>query len=184
MSAAPAEYELAFWGDCLDTFGEERKHFVYAGLMGIDFTQPVGAVLDIGSGPVSMLLKCHARGACSVLDPLMDEFPAWVRHRYDEAGIAAWAARGEDLPRLAAYDEAWIYNVLQHVDDPERVVANARAAAGVVRLFEWVGIPAYPGHPHELAEADLRRWLGGRGTLTELAHEGCYGTAFSGAFFA
>lgn len=30
-------YELGFWGDCLDTLGEENKHLVYAPLMGIGF---------------------------------------------------------------------------------------------------------------------------------------------------
>lgn len=177
------EYERAFWGDCLNTLGEERKHLVYAGLMGVPPDLAGADVLDIGGGPVSMLLKIANRGSgCVVADPLLPDFPAWVHARYFAAGIETWPITGEALSSRAAFDEAWIYNVLQHVDDPELVVTNARHAARVVRVFEWVGLPAYDGHPHELAAADLEHWLGGSGMTAELDEQGCVGTAFFGAF--
>jgi len=176
-----ADYELAFWGDCLHTLEEEQKHRVYAPLMGIGWNLHGAAVLDIGGGPVSMLLKAHNRGGCAVIDPLIDRFPQWVRDRYLESGIEAWAMRGEDID-FDGYDEAWVYNVLQHVDDPTAVCANARASASVVRVFEWIDIPAYEGHPHELTQDALEEWLGGRGMTVMLAQDGCYGRAFYGVF--
>ena len=174
------DYELAFWGDCLGTANEERKHRVYAALMGIDFLSPQGRVLDIGAGPVSMLLKCVSRGNCVALDPLMASFPAWVRQRYVAADIEPVTGIGEEAAALftPVFDEVWVYNVLQHVTDPERVVASARKLAPRVRLFEWVGIPAYDGHPHELNARDLGSWLGEKGRVVPLACEGCHGEAF------
>lgn len=174
-------YELSFWGDCLNTLGEERKHLVYAPLMGITWNMAGLSVLDVGGGPVSMMLKCAQRGVSAVADPLLDEFPTWVHDRYTAAGIDTWCLRGEDLD-ATGFDEAWIYNVLQHVDDPELVCANACRAARTVRVFEWINIPAYDGHPHELTQHRLEEWFGGRGISTRLAQDGCYGQAFYGMF--
>lgn len=182
-------YEAEFWGDCLNTFGEERKHYVYAQRMGLEIVREsilAGGVtvLDIGGGPASMLLKVADRPrGCEVVDPLLMHWPSWVLERYEAAGIRYRAIRGEDIGDGERYDEAWIYNVLQHVDDPALVLSRARARAKRVRIFEWIGIPAYDGHPHELHARDLRRWLGdGDWRVEQLDESGCVGTAFSGSF--
>lgn len=175
-------YELAFWNDCLDTLEEENKQRVYARLMGIEGSLRGRSVVDIGGGPVSMLLKCRDRGECAVVDPLIGDFPIWVRGRYREAGIAPINVYGEDLELGNTYDEAWIYNVLQHVKDPELVIKRARASAGLLRIFEWINIPAYEGHPHELYATDLDKWCGGKGMVLQLNETGCVGTAYVGVF--
>jgi hypothetical protein len=90
--------------------------------------------------------------------------------------------RGEDIA-MDGWDEAWCYNVLQHVDDPALVVANARKAAKLVRLFEWIGIPPHEGHPHMLTGPLLREWLGTvKGDSAHFEGNGCHGWAFYGAF--
>lgn len=81
------------------------------------------------------------------------------------------------------FQEAWVYNVLQHVMDPEKIIQVAKRAARVIRLFEWIDIPPHPGHPHELTEANLSKWLGGEGTVEEFKGEnGLSGKAFYGVF--
>jgi hypothetical protein len=177
-------FESDYWGDCRNTFDEEQKHYTYAKLMGLPRSHysllASGKVLDIGGGPVSMLLKTVGLARGKVIDPLMQTYPPWIRQRYAASSLEIATQRGEDVSE-GGWDEAWIYNVLQHTDDPERVVGNARRAARIVRLFEWINIPAHEGHPHELREADLVRWLG-RGAITELSTNGCFGTSFSGVF--
>jgi hypothetical protein len=39
------------------------------------------------------------------------------------------------------------------------VIANARAAADVVRVFEWIDVEPHLGHPHELTSVLLDEWL-------------------------
>lgn len=174
-------YELEFWGDCLDTLGEENKHLVYAPLMGIGFNLQGRSVVDIGAGPVSMLLKCEDFNDSAVVDPLLREFPSWVRARYREAGIAPICIRGEDLD-LTGFDEAWIYNVLTHTDDPGLIIENARAAANWVRIFEWLEIPARQGHPQTLHFDQMNEWLGGTGMCGHINQNGAVGLAYWGAF--
>lgn len=187
-------WESDWWGNCIDSFGEENKQILYAHRMGL-VNKPRGekwpsydlegkSILDIGGGPVSMLLKCVNGGKMTVLDPC--DYPKWVAARYEEAGIEFIKMGGEDIDpeAMSFYDEVWIYNVLQHVRDPEKILKNARAVTNKIRLFEWVDIPSCPGHPHELKAHLLQMWIdGGYGTVERLnGVNNCWGTAFYGEF--
>lgn len=182
-------FESTWWGNCVNTLGEELKQTTYASYMGLQLVNYGGpgplieldghSVLDIGGGPCSLLLKA-TQGAHRVLDPL--PVPQWVIARYAAHGIAYDRREAESaLPALdyGVYDEAWLYNVLQHTNDPELIVREASRIAPLVRLFEWVDIPAHDGHPQELHAADLDRWLGGQGLTVELDDAtGCRGRAY------
>lgn len=184
-------YEMSFWGTVANTFHEEQKQIAYAPRMGLrpiwDCAHPPTfdlegrSVIDIGGGPVSLLLKCINGGRRVVADPA--PWPNWVRQRYEECGIEFWSMEGEsDSITGYSFDEAWIYNVLQHVHDPAAVIANARSISGTIRIFEWIGIDPYPGHPHRLDKETLGEWLDGAGFTANLNENGCVGAAFYGVF--
>lgn len=176
------EAEAAYWGDCRDTWGEERKHPVYAARMGLAFPPDVAgrSVLDLGGGPVSMLLRASGVSRATVVDPC--PYPDWVRERYARAGIHALRMPAEEYVADTPFDECWLYNVLQHVIDPWEVVRVARASARLVRLFEWIDVPPSIGHPHTLHRELLDLWLGGHGTVEPLDEHGCVGLAYYGVF--
>jgi hypothetical protein len=189
------EWERSWWGDCTHTYAEEMKHVHYAQMMGLSITAGYGTwpcwdlegknVLDIGGGPVSMLLKALNRGPhCVVADPC--DYPHWVQERYTIASIGYTNKAGEDLttPFIGdPFDEVWIYNVLQHTIDPELIIANAWKLAPVIRMFEWVDIPPHQGHPHELKKVLLDYWLGSPGTVQNYAGvDGMGGTGYGGRF--
>ena len=113
-----------------------------------------------------------------VIDPC--PYPDWVYRRYAECGIDVEVRPGEHW--AGRFDEGWIYNCLQHVEDPERVVCAMQANCRRIRVFEWVGIPAYDGHPHELDARLLEQWLGARGTEEYVNQDGAVGLAFFGVF--
>lgn len=186
-------YERAWWRLCTNTFGEEVKQISYASRMGLESTPFDGewpsydlggkSVIDIGGGPTSILLKTRNGGQLTVVDPC--EYPDWVHDRYEFAKIDYVRAAGEDYSTKFVYDEAWIYNCLQHVMDPEKIISNMRGYAKLIRLFEWVGIPPHEGHPHELKPEVLQGWVGlnALGTVEDLKGENtCNATAFYGAF--
>lgn len=182
------DWEKDWWGTCQNSYSEETKQLLYADRMGLvrcpdgktpyRFDMKGISVLDIGGGPASLLLKCvNVNG--KVVDPL--DFPKWVYDRYELAGIAYELVPGEELNE-AGYDEVWIYNVLQHVEDPEKIIENAMKAAKLIRIFEWVGMKPSPGHK-TLSESDLNRWLGGEGKVEQLTGQnGCFGKAYYGVF--
>ena len=186
------DFEKEFWGTCVNTYGEETKQLVYAKRMKLssyhdgrspfNFDMRGKKVIDIGGGPVSLLLKCTGLSKGTIVDPL--NFPLWIYNRYELAGLTSLPLRGEDaLPRrMGHFDEAWIYNVLQHTDNPKLVIQNARGLADTVRLFEWIDLPPHPGHPHELKKELLDEWLGKTGQTEWINEAGCTGHAYYGVF--
>jgi hypothetical protein len=182
--------EQAWWGDCANTFHEEEKQLVYAERLGLradwggghppTFDLDGRSVLDIGGGPTSLLLKCQNFKCAVVLDPGL--WPEWVEARYLEHGVSYVRTAAEGWAPDRVYDEVWIYNTLQHVGDPAEVIAVARIAGKLIRLFEWIDIPPYPGHPHLLTEAFLNHVLDDSGFVAELDERGAVGRAYYGVF--
>lgn len=182
-------WESDWWGDCINTYGEETKQLVYAAKMGLVLSPTAKtpysvdlqgqSVLDIGGGPSSLLLRCRNRGECAVVDPL--RIPEWVQMRYAAAGIVynQWQAEGV---HESGYDEAWLYNVLEHTRDPKEVVETARRAAKVVRVFQWLDTAVVSGHIHTLTEEQMNEWLGGEGKVEQLRAGACHGKAYYGVF--
>lgn len=173
-------FESQYWGDCCNTFDEDQKHYVYARYMGLkrvgySFDVAGARIIDIGGGPTSMLLKTTNLGAGLVVDPL--EYPKWTYDRYAAKGIDCLIFRGEDVIE-EGYDEAWIYNCLQHTDDPRIIIRNSLFSAKTLRIFEWVDVPAHDGHPIELTSAKLDEWIGKEGQTIRLAESGCFGLAY------
>lgn len=175
--AEAQKHEAEYWGNCLGmrVWGEFTKQEQYGREMGLfaeygdghgELEMSDKTVLDIGGGPVSMTLRCLNAAKLVVVDPL--EWPQSVMRRYHNYGIRCVRSAAEDLPDDGRFDEVWMYNVLQHVDDPRLVLANAIkhvAAGGVFRIFEWLDIPADKCHPHVLTSEMLSSSLAGMKTV-------------------
>ena len=182
-------WENDWWGTCVNTFAEEAKQVTYARLMGLvneprDGKWPVydlkgKSVADLGGGPVSMLLKTVNGTGLTVVDPC--PYPDWVDDRYVEANIG-WARVPAEHFKGLGYNECWIYNCLQHVLDPEVVIATARRCASTIRIFEWVETETNEGHPHTLHVHELNDWLGANGNVGYVDESGAVGLAYWGAF--
>lgn len=188
-----SDWEKDWWGNCANTLGEEIKQLIYAQKMGLGWYHNGKSphninvhgkrILDIGGGPVSMLLKCENLGPTSVVaDPC--KYPKWVAARYAEAEIIYLQTKGEELDKVidSTFDEVWIYNVLQHVDKPQKIIQNARKLGSLVRIFEWVDQGVTPGHPHNLLSENLNRWLEGEGRIEMLDLPTLKGKAYYGIF--
>lgn len=183
-------WESNWWNGCGNTLGEEIKQLMYAERMGLEFVPDEStpyriemngkSVLDVGGGPVSLLLKCvNVRG--KVVDPL--EYPAWVRERYKLAGIEYEQKKGEEIKENQIYDECWIYNCLQHVDSPEKIVKIIRRISKIIRVFEWIDLPKCEGHLHTLKAVELNQWFGGQGAVERIKGErDCWGKCYYGIF--
>ena len=190
------KWELNWHSNCVNSFHEEEKQLVYAEKMGLvrkptpktpyNFDLEGKNILDIGGGAYSLLLKCVDYSMCCVADPLMDKYPEWVILRYKEAFISPLAIKGEDILKhnfgSVVFDEVWIYNVLEHCENPEKVIKNARKLGKIVRLFEWVETRINEGHIHSLSVLDLNKWLGGDGKVELIKRGGAVGKAYYGIF--
>lgn len=192
------DWEADWHGNCINSLNEEQKQLVYAEKMGLvptptpktPYTFKIGgAVLDIGGGAYSLLLKCTNIAGSLVIDPLMNRYPSWVKFRYKTAGIECMQMTGEDSLGLRdavldgyIFDEVWMYNVLEHVIDPKKIIENALELGKVVRIFEWLDTPPNIGHPHTLTEVELNKWLDGEGKVEVIRRGGAVGKAYYGVF--
>jgi hypothetical protein len=148
-------FEQEFWGNSLNTISEELKQQVYARHMGLEMTQ----VSAIGMG-----------------------YDLKGKRILDIGGGPVSSSTPAGFP-FNSFDEVWIYNVLQHTEDPAKIIANAKRLAPSLRMFEWIDLPAYPGHPQALTQAKLEDWIGMQGQVSEQHGEGgCWGRAFHGCF--
>jgi 2-polyprenyl-3-methyl-5-hydroxy-6-metoxy-1,4-benzoquinol methylase len=181
--------EQHWWGDCINTLGEELKQLIYARYMGISFEERNGrpyvidlkgkSVIDIGGGPVSLLLKTINSKDLAVVDPC--SYPYWIYERYARAEIYWFRIPFEDFETNQKFDEAWIYNCLQHVKDPELVIKKAKQTANKIRIFEWINSEINDMHPHKLTESKLNEWLDFKGKIVELdGINGCVGRGYYG----
>jgi hypothetical protein len=190
------KWEKDWHGNCVNSYWEETKQIVYARKMGLQAQSIKGkypvydlqnkCVLDIGGGPYSMLLKCiNINKHSGIVDPC--DYPQWVIERYKMILPSSHILKlkGEDISRPIEgkeFDEVWIYNVLQHTDDPKKILQNAYKISRVIRVFEWIDTPITPGHPHSLTSKKLNTWLQGEGKTEDLNESGCVGRAYYGVF--
>lgn len=180
------KFEENYW-DKGNIWFEERKHYSYAKYMGIkeilwSFDVENKSILDIGGGPCSMLLKARNLKRGKVVDPI--EWPLWVKERYKHNKIELQTELGENINEKN-WDEVWIYNCMQHAVDAAKLLDNAKNSAKVLRIFEWIDIPAHEGHPIELTEQLLNDCLGAKGNTKEFDEwhtTGLLGKAYYGIF--
>lgn len=187
------KWEAEWWGDCTNTLGEELKQIQYAQRMGLnvfsDSKSPFNIklpgenlrILDIGGGPVSMLLKSTSPVDGFVVDP--QPIPEWTKKRYKEKGIEYLQMRAEELKDMTApFDEVWIYNCLQHTVDPQKILRWAITHTKLLRIFEWLDTPPSIGHPHTLNKDMLNDALGGIGRVEESNTNALVGRMYYGIF--
>lgn len=180
------EHELLFW-NALDTntLVEDNKQVrIYAPRlkfdvdlwMKVDFEGK--SVLDIGSGPTSMLLKGKNLGPATAVDPLMNRFPQWVRDRYLHAEIEPVENTGEEYIPERPHDIVLVYNVMQHIIDIEKFAENIKKMGKEVRIFEWVNVPADEKHPHVLTPKLLNELFGTKGIVEHVRELNCFTDAW------
>jgi 2-polyprenyl-3-methyl-5-hydroxy-6-metoxy-1,4-benzoquinol methylase len=169
-------------------YNENTKQYIYARKMGLDefktnYYNIIGwdfkdkKVLDMGGSGNSMLLK--AKGDRTVIDPIKP--PNWMLERYKEAGIKFVNQKGEDKIK-GEYDIGIIYNVLQHTENPIKILKNMLECCKEVRIFEWIEADISEGHIQNLKEEDLNKWLGGIGKVEYLREFPAVGKVYYGIF--
>jgi SAM-dependent methyltransferase len=138
--------ELAFWDRELSLQGDyaegvrwrldpERMHLnyppemlSYLGMLRNDFAEKI-EVLDVGSGPLSMLALGARQGnyGLTCVDPLADEYMALLGKYGHEPPWPLVRCRGEELTGNfpdSSFHLVWSSNALDHTQNPREVMRN------------------------------------------------------------
>lgn len=177
------EWERNWWGlEWAPHWDEEiRKQKAYFRLIGFPDDGDFGdkTVLDVGCGPVSMLLRTK-HGFSRGVDPLavskatLDRYNNYIDPFGNASRVEFLNIKAEEMPypgeamtgklEPRTFDEIWMYNCLQHVDDPFEILRRMLkcAHAGTTfRVFEWIDLGVCPGHPWNLTEDMFWKVFGG-----------------------
>lgn len=175
--------ELTYWMLPQAMTIEANKQFIYFHYMDLPSHDLDGkSILDLGGGMQSYLLNCRNFTGV-VVDPILRHCPRWVLDRYLESNITTVELPIEEYQTSTQFDEVWIYNVLQHVLDPEECVAKARMYGKLVRVFEPVNRPADSKHPHVLTKEWLDAMFDADGTVKMIDDNPFYkGESYYGCF--
>ncbi len=144
--------ELEFWSTYSSHLCETDKQTFYAIQTGLvtDDKYPYvinmngKSVLEIGGGPVGLTLRVPSNSRRKVIDP--SPYPQWVKDRYQYFGIEYESIKAEDMNE-SGWDEVWLFNVMQHIDNPDQAFENIIKSAKVIRIFEWLNTPIDESHP-------------------------------------
>lgn len=185
------EFEKAWWNTARNTYGEETKQLFCAEKMGLDIRK-IGfatwidahnkSVCDIGGGVCSLLLKTQ-----NVITPLVVEpmkLAGWAYMRYLQNNIDVLIEPVEEAKLVGIYDEVWMYNVLQHTQNPDKIIRNAQKHSKLIRFFDWIDTPPHAGHPQTLKADHLDEMFNGRGRVIELNSDNWdgFGRCYFGVF--
>lgn len=175
------DWERNSWGNDLNfNHGEAKKQLHYAKLLGIDLPHNANgkSIIDFGCGPIGMLLRTSNFSRAVGLEPL--NYGDDITKRYQEHGIDLLQIPIEDYDLKETFDEAWMYNVLEHVIDPVECLNKIKNVSRILRVFEWIDIPPSPGHPHTITKSmiiDNLQLKDNEWKIVELNQEGLVGKA-------
>lgn len=179
--AADQQWERNWWGlDWAPHWDDEiKKQDGYFRLIGFPDNRDFGTkrILDVGGGPISILQRSNhgsPNGWSRSVDPI--EVSDATRKRYQEAEVEFLNIKAEGMPapgfltqegvtaEAVVFDEIWMYNLLQHTDDPHEIMRRMIACSKpgtVFRIFEWIDLGICPGHPQNLTEEMFAQHFGG-----------------------
>jgi len=123
--------------------------------------QPLGRVLDVGTGTGRMLALLAHRAERAVGLDTSHSMLSVARANLERVGAANWELRQGDVhsPPLdaASFDLVVIHQVLHYLDDPSRAIAEAaRLVAPAGRLL----VVDFAPHRHDFLRAAAHRRLG------------------------
>lgn len=119
--------------------------------LGIDSDLQGKKIVEIGPADFPALGYCSNIGESFIIEPMPSE-------HLKRFNIPVMQECAEDAEYKA--DEVWLFNVLQHVIDPYKIVERAKAQSDVVRFFEPIEYGIDQCHPWNLTHDMFKGWFG------------------------
>jgi hypothetical protein len=138
------------------SFGEGVKHYSksyeqYFKYLGIDKDLKCKKVAEVGPADFPALMICDNIGQSFIVEPMTSE----ILESFNIPVVQSFAEETD----FSDCDEVWLLNVLQHVQDPYKIVENAKKAK-VVRFFEPVNYGVDECHLWNLTMEMFKEWFG------------------------
>lgn len=124
--------------------------------LGIDPSTKQKLIMEIGCADFPALRYCPDKEMCLIVEPLPSDY---LKRFCDDEEVGLCPVKFEDpFIVITSMMEIWMFNVLQHVQDPEKFISKAKRAR-IVRYFEPINTGITPYHPHSFLKDDFERWF-------------------------
>lgn len=165
--------EAAWLANSQETAEHYRRTYGnYFRYLAMSFDQEGKSIVEIGCSAYPALSYCEnvrcdqephtnlidgSPASGIIIEPLIspklkcivdDQGLYWIRHSLEDMGL---------LPHA---DEVWLFNVMQHIQNPELFVSRCKQIAPVIRFFEPIDFGISDCHPHTYSIDDFIRWFG------------------------
>lgn len=141
------------------SYEEGVKHYKksydnYLKYLGTDYNHEGKTIVEIGCADFPALQHVTAENKI-VIEPMMSTILSEICYFND----IEYLQRPVEEIKMPPSDEIWLFNVLQHVIDPDTFIDKCKASTKLIRFFEPLNYPADVCHPHVLTEEDFTRWF-------------------------
>ena len=141
-----------------ESFQEGFNHYMdsygqYFNLLSIHWNQGSKKICEIGPADYPALVYCHKKGIGSfIIEPM----PSETLKRFN-------IPIRQEPAETCEYnvDEVWLFNVLQHVINPYKIVERAKKQSKVIRYFEPINYGVNECHPWNLTKEMFEEWFPG-----------------------
>lgn len=130
-----------------------RQYFQY---LNIDPDLNGKSIIEIGPADYPALEFCTNYSKSYVIEPMPSSHLA---NLIKNKPIELIKQKAEDYI-FPECDEVWLFNVLQHVQNSERIINKAKQTAKIIRFFEPINYPKDKMHLHIFKLIYFRRFFG------------------------
>lgn len=120
-------------------------------------------VIEVGPADFPALNECKGEGKLFVVEPMPSEH---LERICKEKGIILVTSPFESLDfttdngKPEGIIEVWLFNVMQHVINPDKFIEQAKGIADRIRFFEPIDEPITEYHPHTYTLKDYQGYFG------------------------
>lgn len=138
-----------------------RSYKNYFRYLGMEFEQHGKKIIEVGPADFPALGYCNGFKDSVVVEPMPSAHLQYIAAQCEFAVITIMTQPLEEIyfsePHL--FDECWLFNVMQHIIDPDLFIEKCKQSAKLIRFFEPIneGICVY--HPHVYTREDFEKWF-------------------------
>lgn len=114
------------------------------------------SVIEIGPGRISSLLFCENYSDSYIIEPTEYE---GIEHLYSDPKLHIIKKTAEEWD-FEKVDEVWLFNLLQHVQDPDLLISKCKKNSTIIRFFEPLDLPTDNEHPFTFNLNDFNEYFG------------------------
>lgn len=117
-------------------------------------------VIEVGPADFPALSQVTGEGKAIIVEPMPSEN---LERICKERGIVLINAPFEEIEEWEIPEgtiEVWLFNVMQHIIDPDKFIEKAKSIADRIRFFEPIDQPITDYHPHTYSLTDYQNYFG------------------------